>query len=44
MRFIKVAAEVIVSARRVVVSISAHWAHLPHLADVTGQVLNFSPD
>jgi hypothetical protein len=44
MRFIKVAAEVIVSARRVVVRISAHWPHLPHLADVTGQVLNFSPD
>ena len=38
-RLIKVAAEVIVSARRVVVRISGTWPHLPHLADVTAQVL-----
>lgn len=44
LRFIKVAAEVTVSVRRVVVKFSCSWPHLPHLADVTGQVLALSPD
>jgi hypothetical protein len=43
-RLIKVAAEVIVSARRVVVRLSSHWPHLPHLADVMCQVLRPAPD
>lgn len=43
-RLIKVAAEVIVSARRVVVRLSAHWPHLGHLGDVTGQVLALASD
>ena len=42
-RLIKVAAEVFVSARRIVVRVSAHWPHLPHLADVTRQVLRLEP-
>lgn len=44
LRFIKVAAEVIVSARRVVVRFSSSWPHLLHLADVTNEVLSLSPD
>jgi len=45
LRFIKVAAEVIVSSRRVVVKFSSSWPHLPHLIDVTSQVLaSSSPD
>jgi len=43
-RLIKVAAEVTVSARRIVVRFSAHWPHLPQLADVTRQVLAMAPD
>jgi hypothetical protein len=43
-RLIKVAAEVLVSARRVVVRLSSHWPHLRHLADVAGQVLGLAPD
>ena len=42
-RLIKVAAEVIVSARRVLVRLSACWPHLPHLTDVTGQILAMPP-
>jgi hypothetical protein len=42
-RLIKVAAEISVSARRVVVKLSAHWPHLPHLADVTRQILALPP-
>jgi hypothetical protein len=43
-RLIKVAGEVFVSARRIVVRVSTHWPHLPHLADVTRQVLALHPD
>ena len=42
-RLIKVAAEVTVSSRRVLVRLSAHWPHLPHLADVTRQILALPP-
>lgn len=42
-RLIKVAAEVTVSTRRVLVRLSAHWPHLPHLADVTRQILALPP-
>jgi Transposase DDE domain group 1 len=42
-RLIKVAAEVFVSARRIVVRVSAHWPHLPYLADVMRQVLALRP-
>jgi len=44
LRFIKVAAEVTVRSRRVGVKFSSSWPHLPHLIDVTGQVLSFSSD
>lgn len=36
-RLFKVAAEVIVTARRVVVRVSAHWPYLKHLIDVASQ-------
>ena len=44
LRFIKVAAEVTVRSRRVGVKFSSSRPHLPHLIDVTGQVLSFSSD
>lgn len=42
-RLIKVAAEIIVSARRVLVRLSGTWPHLDHLAHVTVAILGRSP-
>ena len=39
-RLIKVAAEVIVSARRIVVRLAPGWPHLNHFAAVSQAVLN----
>lgn len=42
-RLIKVAAEVIVSARRIVVRLAPGWPHLHHFAAVSQAVLNLAP-
>jgi hypothetical protein len=42
-RLIKVAAEVVTSARRVVVRLSASWPHLEHFVQVSQTVLNLPP-
>lgn len=42
-RFIKVAAEVIVSARRVLIRLSETWPHLDHFENVTVAILGGSP-
>jgi len=41
-RLIKVAAEVVVSARRILVRLSAHWPHLRHYAQVARAVLTLA--
>jgi hypothetical protein len=42
-RLIKVAAEIIVSARRILVRLSGTWPHLDHFADVSRAVLGVDP-
>ena len=42
-RLIKVAAEIVTSARRVVVRLSASWPHLEHFRQVSQAVLNLPP-
>jgi hypothetical protein len=43
-RLIKVAAEVITRARRVIVRLSASWPHLDHLLKVSQVVARLVPD
>jgi hypothetical protein len=42
-RLIKVAAEVTLSARRIVVKLSSSWPHLNHFADILQQILPHPP-
>jgi hypothetical protein len=42
-RLIKVAAEIIVSARRILVRLSGTWPHLDHFEDVSRAVLGVDP-
>jgi Transposase DDE domain group 1 len=43
-RLIKVAAEVVVSSRRILVRLSSSWPHLDHFTAVSRTILSLSPD
>jgi Transposase DDE domain group 1 len=43
-RLIKVAAEVVVSSRRVLVRLSSSWPHLDHFRTVSQTILSLAPD
>jgi hypothetical protein len=43
-RLIKVAAEILVSSRRIFVRLSSSWPHLDHYAAVSRAILSLSPD
>jgi Transposase DDE domain group 1 len=43
-RLIKVAAEILVSSRRILVRLSSSWPHLDHYAAVSRAILSLSPD